>query len=1025
MRILPAFTFIIISVLWPLSSSQAYASSPVSCLLTAEQMQNVNLQDHVYHYWDPHERIKLPPLNQTAITPASLLAQLHKIQFEKAADSGNEVVLGKHDSNHWLTFCISNPTNQIHELVLATSPAVTAEIDFYPQKPGVKAFRTGNGLVMNTRDIFSPEFDFKIVLQANETQTFYMRIKTRTEAYLIASVWDEPSYDVAKDRREGIDGLIAGIILGLIAYTSLLYLSVRQSSSLLYIIWSISTLILFASIEGRTLQYLLPNNPVLANSITVLFYPLNVMISALFAREFIRLKDYPKLNFVGLLIIAVFTLVLIVAYFYGYAVYFALCGLFSLFVVSYFGLIAPIYAIIVNKSELARNLVIAHSPLIAYALDRNLFAIGLSTEYYIPYSAKVGLVVQMVLLAYFIGLTIYREKNEAQELALTQLKLSNELKTNYNAELQSELDRNTAEIRTMNADLEQQATQLRELDKVKSDFFANISHEFRTPLTLIEGPLNQLLEKENQPNKPIIQGAVRHSKELRKLIDQLLTLSEFDAQNLSLQASKLNLSSLTRLLVLQFSSLAESKSLTLNCDSTCSDALVYIDQDKFKIIINNLFSNAIKFTEQGGVINIDITSTAINSENSERSTDEYIQIVVSDTGYGIPSDELEHVFNRFFKSSSSVLAGTGVGTGIGLALVKELVLLHGGSINVTSVERSGENNDQSEGGTVFTLLFPLGRAHLRDNEISTHSIEQSIEQGIVATGQNAEAGDYYQQPKNIEETNAQSYNEPDSDIAVLTEIAKTETSSKVLIVDDNDDMRDYIRSILSFQYHIVEATDGLDAQDAVQKHTPDLIITDLMMPKRDGFEFVASLKKDNEFAKIPVIMLTARVGAEDRVKGFLAAVDDYLTKPFDARELKARVQNLLLRHAQFKSFYQIDDAASEAESEDPEAIYLAELRAVVNKNIADSSFGANEFAAQMFMSKATLQRRMAEKTKFTPSQFIRHCRLEKARQLSLSGNVRTLNELAHATGFNQVAYFARLYKRTFNTEPLVKKLSER
>lgn len=987
---------------------------------TAKEMRNTNLLPYVQHFWDASNHIDVPRLANAG----QLKLSLDHANFVKPVNPGMELVLGEGNSNHWVRFCLTNPSNQSQELIVSAEPAVMVEVDFYPQKEGARAFQTGSGLPMSTRDLYSPEFHFSVFLQANETQQFYMRLRSRTNAYLLASVWDKKSYSIETVRSESIDGVLAGVLVGLILYTLLLYFSVRQSSSLLYILWSASMLILLASIDGRILQYLLPDNPKLAHTVTVLFYPLSLFLSGLFAQEFMRLRDYPRLYRLGQFIMAGFSVALIVAYNISYAVYINVCSLFGVTIVIYLGLIAFFYGVIFNRSTRAKHLLIAQLPLTSCVIDRGLFAIGLTSEQYLPYTPKVGLVAVMILLAYFIGLTIYRDKNEAQKNALEQLRIANELKSNYNTELEAEIKRNTADILDMNTDLALQAKQLTELDQAKSKFFANISHEFRTPLTLIKGPLTRLLEQgrnagdsqtvtHTHDNLSVIEDSIRHSQSLQDLIDQLLTLSKFDANSLSLKAQNINISQAVREISTQFSSLADAKQIELVFQTSEPLLDVFVDHDKLRMMLNNLLSNAMKFTDQGGRIEVRVSATVgANSNHAEHATDEYVHIQVNDTGHGIPHDELDLVFDRYYQSDSSALAGSGRGTGIGLALVKELVGLHAGQVLVSSVHQSAlstENANHQTSGTRFSIYLPLGHAHFHANELLDSAT--ALEPKVSAPLPSSSSSPLSDTPHNV---NAQ--------------------AATVLVVDDNHDMRTYIRSVLAPHYTVLEAVDGLDAEDVLNSNAVDLVVTDLMMPKRDGLELVKSLKANGEFAKIPVIMLTAKAGLDDRLKGLIAAVDDYLAKPFDARELTICVQNLLTKHAQFKAFYQSptlshenqssDDQRSENQSsenqssEEADHEYIMHIRAIIDQHLSDPEFGVESLASEMHISKSTLKRNLATRLNFTPAAFIRQCRLEKARQLSQTTSFKTIGELAYAVGFNQAGYFARLYQNAFNIAPL-------
>jgi DNA-binding response OmpR family regulator len=245
-----------------------------------------------------------------------------------------------------------------------------------------------------------------------------------------------------------------------------------------------------------------------------------------------------------------------------------------------------------------------------------------------------------------------------------------------------------------------------------------------------------------------------------------------------------------------------------------------------------------------------------------------------------------------------------------------------------------------------------------------------------------------------------------------------------MVVDDNEDMRRHISRLLEDGYRIVTAADGLLAEEALNKQLPDLIVTDLMMPNRNGMEFVESIKKNSEFVNIPVVMLTARAGLDDRIQGLMAAVDDYLVKPFNGRELKVRIHNLLNKQAQFNAFYQQQGSEPQKEPINQSETYIDKVKAVVNQRLMDPDFGVDELAKALHVSEATLRRRLSDNANYTPAAFIRHCRLEKARQLSLQGNIRSMSELANAVGFSKPSYFARLYQKTFNSEVDINRNSE-
>ncbi len=974
----------------------------LSCFETSATINGSELRSYLYHYSDSSGSVKIPDLN----SGYELSQTTQDLPFVQLNNSDQDVVLQKTHPDQWFLFCISNPSTQKHELVLTLAPATLSEIDFYPQKPGLPSFKTGSTKSISTRDVPSAGYGFKISLAANEIQSFYIRVNAsdnpfyrRTNItenpFFQAAVWDRDSYDIENNKRENIFGIIVGVLIALVIYNLLLFISTRQLTSLLYILSISSVFIGLMSLDGRLVQLTPASYPNLSNLAIAIFYPLSLILSALFLKEFIRLKEYPKLNLIGNIIIIVCGMILLMSHTYYQDILVQVSDLVAVLVTFYFGVFVSVYTFIKDRLIVAKYVLISLAPLIFALVDRALFGFGVTDQYYAPFKIVTSAGFALILFSYLMGLIAYREKQAVQRSALKHLNLSNTLKSNYNKQLEEELEQKTADIRLMNADLEQKANKLLQLDESKSRFFANISHEFRTPLTLIEGPLSMLLQQKNFAEKRTIEGVLRNSNSLKNLIDQILLLSELDERLLDLKASEINVVQAVNEFSSQFFSLAVQKDIKLSCIADRPIINAYIDNEKLQTIINNLLSNAIKFTEKRGQITIEISSTVpVTEEEQEHSRDEYVKITVSDTGLGIPENELPFVFDRYFQSGASELSKSGVGTGIGLALVKELVALHAGEVSVKSVFQKESNETVS--GTSFCVTLPLGRAHLTDNE-------------IVQGDESGHRNYTVSSPPPIDK-------EQVSDVAYTSEKPR----ATVLVVDDNHDMRDYIQSLLNEEYQVLTAQDGLLAEEVLSKQLPDLIVTDLMMPNRDGLEFVQAIKRNPELVNIPVIMLTARAGLHDRLKGLMAAVDDYMVKPFNGLELKLRIHNLLTKQAQFRAFYKNQnprpDNPSENQSNEISESYLDKIKAIIDQRLKEPGFGVSELANALHVSEATLRRRLAEHANFTPAAFIRHCRLEQARHLLQLGKVRSIAELAYTVGFSKPSYFSRLYQRTFNTE---------
>jgi signal transduction histidine kinase/CheY-like chemotaxis protein len=400
---------------------------------------------------------------------------------------------------------------------------------------------------------------------------------------------------------------------------------------------------------------------------------------------------------------------------------------------------------------------------------------------------------------------------------------------------------------------EYEAIKQKELDETKSRFFANLSHEFRTPLMLIKGPLEQLIDDEtNRKNIDRYKMIHRNTENLQSLIDQLLELTQLEAAAIPLKAQRESLLIHLRGLISSFESLASDKKIKLTFNSNYDSLVAWIDSDKLEKIINNILSNALKFTPEGGSVTID-AATIIADEK------DYVEIKISDTGIGIPKQKLDRIFDRFFQVDDSNQRSFG-GSGIGLALVKELVDLHKWKIKVSS---------EINKGTEFTIHIPLHDNYLDENQKVKSDLTIDVEK-----------------PKNIPdpiEEEAEKLLEEISDITKLS----------ILIVEDSKDVRLYLNDLLNNEYHLYEAGNGKEGITIAQQKIPDLIISDVMMPEMDGMEFCSKIKSDFLTSHIPVIMLTAKASGESKIQGLETGADDYLTKPFNSKELFVRVKNLL------------------------------------------------------------------------------------------------------------------------------------
>jgi CheY-like chemotaxis protein len=420
---------------------------------------------------------------------------------------------------------------------------------------------------------------------------------------------------------------------------------------------------------------------------------------------------------------------------------------------------------------------------------------------------------------------------------------------------------------------------------MKSRFFANISHEFRTPLTLILGPIRKwrvetsrrdVSTKEMDNDFEMME---RNAQRLLRLINQLLDLSKLEGGAMKLRASRGNIVPFVKGLASSSESSADMRRVGIAIHADRDEIEVYFDKDKLEKILTNLLSNAFKFTPEGGMVTVRVWKDAFSPEEPQTKAS---FISVKDTGIGIPADELPRVFDRFYQVDSSQTREH-EGSGIGLALTKELVELHHGSISVRS---------EVGKGTEFMVQLPLGREHLKDDEIVEGEEQQPTPESLRIPLERDEAISHPDQivpPSRIPHESGIL----DSGTSSLESTPRNDGKPLVLIVEDNADVRAYMREYLVTGYDVQEAHDGAEGIEKAREIIPDLIISDVMMPKKDGYELCKTLKLDEKTSHIPIILLTAKAGTENKIEGLETGADDYLTKPFDAKELLVRVKNLI------------------------------------------------------------------------------------------------------------------------------------
>jgi len=611
---------------------------------------------------------------------------------------------------------------------------------------------------------------------------------------------------------------------------------------------------------------------------------------------------------------------------------------------------------------------------------------GASFSFYLrPYFYQTGWFYFLVgLLVLLGGFSLYR-------IRVRQLKAR-----------EKELD---ALVRRRTAELEEQSGKLKEMDKIKSRFFANISHEFRTPLTLILGPLEQMLtgpqEKEREQKKKM-RLMLRNSRRLLDLINQLLELSRFDSGNMKLQVARQDIVPFLKGVFHSFDSLAVQKEVELIFQTEAEGISLYYDLGKMEEVISNLLSNALKFTPPGGRISLAVEVREALSAKEGMEKQDILEVSVSDTGPGIPREALEHIFDRFYQADNTYEYHR-QGTGIGLAIAREIVELHHGTITANSPGEEGW-------GTIFVIRLPMGGDHIKPGEM-VESFPGPKRLGDPAPGVKEEGEEEEFEPVEKEEDIFKGPEALGKDI--------------ILVIEDSADVREYIRGALEPQYLVKEAGDGEEGLRQAGEIVPDIIICDIMMPGMDGYEVCRALKNEIATSHIPVILLTAKAAEENIIQGLETGADDYITKPFSTRILLARIKNLidLRRHFQqtLNREMTLQPAKMPVTSIDKE--FLKDMQKVINENLSDPEFSVDRLSRKLYMSHATLYRKIHALTGETPTDFIRSCRLKRGAEL-LKSSYGNVGDVAFEVGFSSTSYFIKCFKERFHRLPSSYKVSD-
>lgn len=548
--------------------------------------------------------------------------------------------------------------------------------------------------------------------------------------------------------------------------------------------------------------------------------------------------------------------------------------------------------------------------------------------------------------------------------------------------INTELEKTNIEINRQKEVLSEQRDQLVTLSKNMEDatqaklvFFTNISHEFRTPLTLISGPLDNIANNEHlstEGNK-MVRMMKRNVNTLLRLIDQIIEFRRYENGKMQMYFRFYDLKKFIGEICGSFKELSKKKRINLKYVVDNADFMVWFDTDKVEKICYNLISNAIKFTPENGHVTVHLSKEVINEE-------EFAKLTVTDTGIGISEENLTEIFSRFYRVDNNYS-----GSGIGLALTKALVEQHNGFIGVESSVGQG---------SIFHFSIPF-----KQKDISV------TEQYPVLQVNNVNLDDMF-------------LADMEDDIEIAEEKSVESDKQRILIVEDNFDVRGYVKSILQADFDIIEAANGKEGLLKALKSVPDLIISDVMMEGMNGFELCKAVKENINTSHIPVMLLTAYALDEQRVTGFQSGADAYIPKPFNEELLKIRVRKLLENREKLKVFFKKNLTFGEKKESltEIDKTLISKFRTTVEENLSDSELSVDVIGQELGMSRVQLYRKIKSLTNFAPNELVRNIRLKKAEHLIISSN-KNISEIAYETGFSSPSYFSKCFKEYFNESP--------
>ena len=845
----------------------------------------------------------------------------------------------------WLRFKVSNETGASIDLVLELDKHFYNTFDlFIPGKNGFAAKRGNFAQDLATRESSYKNLAFSFTA-APGISSYFIRVDSWFTDIVPLRIWSKDSFSRHVLRNNALLGVIAGIFIFILFYSIFIYFIFKDQSYLYLSFMTICGLMLHLASSGFGFQFLWPENALVGFPVISLGFLFSYISFLLFCRSFIDIKRIaPKTDKLILVMVVLFSVTAVSVILLPMS--FIKPALFITMLINYVYYLAVLYPAIIaikRNKRAGKFLIIG---ILLYFLSN--FEWILSNLDIIPYNFINYIHIKGV--AFLIIMTLgLADKINFMKKSLADLNISLEDKVDQRTE---KLMQTTREVQIANE-------QLKELDKAKTRFFSNVSHELRTPLTLILAPIESFLKgdfgKMSKSGISVLESMQRNTNRLIKLINDLLDFSKIEARKMELKISNCNISSLLSSCISGIEPAALAKDIDVFFKDNTNGITAPVDPDLLEKAVLNLLSNAMKFNHPKGSIMVNLAQ--------EKN---YLEITVKNTGIGIPEDKQNFIFERFSQVDSSSTRKY-EGTGIGLALTKEIIQLHRGSISVVS--SPGE-------GAQFTITLPI-----------------QFQGDLEAAGT----------PEII--------TEPQPDTADKNKAAQT-----ILIVEDNPDMQDFLNSLLQKCHATITAVNGKQALDLLEQNSVDMILADLMMPEMDGYELIQKVRAIKQYQDLPIMILTAKADIPDKIMGFEKGANDYMTKPFSPDELMARIQSQLkfkkLREQYIARFDQKETKKAITE-QTKEKINI--VKAFIKENFAEQ-IDRERLAVAVDMSPDHLGRTFKQYTGEKISSYLNRLRIDQAKRELLESDKKII-DIAFEVGFESLRTFNKVFHNLVGISP--------